>query len=179
MDVHVRHAGPDRDASACARIYAPGVEGYASFEEEPPDAAAMAQRIAAATAQHAWLVAEVDGEVRGFAYAAPHRARAGYRWTVDTAIYVDPAAHRRGLGRALYVPLLDLLARQGLRSACAGIALPNAASVGLHEALGFALVGVYRGVGFKAGAWRDTGWWQRELNAPVTPPAEPLGPQRL
>lgn len=178
--VLVRHADPSADAAACHGIYAPAVEvGYASFEERAPTVEELRERIEVATARYAWLVAEVEGAVAGFAYASEHRVRAGYRWAVDTAIYVDPERHRAGLGRALYGALLDLLTRQGLRHACAGIALPNAASAGLHEALGYELVGVYRGIGYKDGAWRDVGWWQKELTPPVVPPAEPLGPQRL
>ena len=177
----VRHADPDRDAEACAAIYRPHVEdGFASFEEEAPGPREMAALIRDAAARHAFLVFEDDSRVLGFAYASPHRARAGYRWAVDVAIYVDAGAARRGTGRALYEALFGLLRRQGIRWACAGIALPNPASVGLHEALGFERVGVYREIGFKHGAWHDVGWWQLEL-APAGdgPPAEPLGPQRL
>jgi phosphinothricin acetyltransferase len=96
------------------------------------------------------------------------------------AVYVDAAAARRGTGRALYTALLGLLRRQRLRWACAGITLPNPASVGLHEALGFEPVGVYREIGHKQGAWRDVGWWQAELSpAGDGAPAEVLGPQAL
>lgn len=177
----MRHADPDCDAAACAAIYAPGVaDGYASFEEEPPTAAAMAERIATANARYAWLVAEdAEGRVVGFAYASQHKPRAGYRWAVDTAIYVAPARQGAGTGRALYDALLELLSRQGLRWACAGIALPNDASVGLHEAMGFVAAGVWRDIGHKAGAWRSVGWWQRELTPATDPPSEPGGPQRL
>lgn len=176
----VRHADPARDAAACAAIYAPFVRDTAvSFEEEPPQAADMAERIARTLPTHPWLVAEGAGAVAGFAYASPHRARAGYRWAADVAVYVDPKAHRSGVGRELYTALLGLLRRQGLHTACAGITLPNAASVGLHEALGFRPVGIYRGIGWKAGAWRDVGWWQLALTSGDGPPAEPLGPQCL
>ena len=86
--------------------------------------------------------------------------------TSDVTVYVDPAFHRRGIGRALYTALFDLLLRQGVYVACAGVTLPNEASVGLHEALGFTPVGVYRGVSWKFGAWRDVGWWQLRLREP-------------
>jgi phosphinothricin acetyltransferase len=92
-------------------------------------------------------------------------------------VYLDPAYHRRGIGRALYERLFELLREQGLHIACAGVTLPNAASVGLHEALGFEPVGIYRRVGYKHGAWRDVGWWQLDLKPPTDrPPAEPRPP---
>lgn len=176
----VRHADAARDADACAAIYAPFVrDGAVSFEEEPPTGTEFGERIARTSLTHPWLVAERDGAVAGFAYASPHRARAAYRWAAEVAVYVDPARHRAGTGRELYAALLPLLRRQGLHVACAGITLPNAASIGLHEAFGFEPVGVYRGIGYKAGAWCDVGWWQLRLAAGDGPPAEPLGPQRL
>jgi phosphinothricin acetyltransferase len=157
----VRPADPERDAAACAAIYAPHVDpGPASFEEVVPSAEEIAGRIAGA---HAWLVAEEDGAVLGYAYASEHRAREAYRFAADVAVYVAAGAQGRGVGRALYEALLPVLRERGFRSACAGIALPNDASVRLHEALGFELVGVYRNIGFKAGAWRDVGWWQLDL----------------
>ncbi|HEX2070532.1 MAG TPA: arsinothricin resistance N-acetyltransferase ArsN1 family B [Thermoleophilaceae bacterium] len=176
----IRHAEPGRDAGACAAIYAPHVADAAtSFEERPPAPEDFAERIERLSATHPWLVAERDGVVVGFAYATSHRARAAYRWSVETSVYVADAHARRGVGRALYVELLELLRRQRLHLALAGITLPNPASVALHEALGFEPVGVYREVGYKAGAWRDVGWWQLVLDRADGPPLEPLPPQRL
>lgn len=170
----IRDADPARDAPACASIYAPYVtDGFASFETTAPDAEAMAGRIASA---RAYLVAEADGAVVAFAYAGPHRDRAGYRWAVDVSVYVAASHQRSGLGRALYAELFDRLARRGFRIACAGITLPNPASVRLHEAFGFRLVGVYEAIGFKAGAWRDVGWWQCSLGAPRHEAANPPEP---
>ena len=163
------------DAAAIAAIYAPYVAGTAvSFETEPPDAAEMRERIGRLVAQYPWLVAERDGAIEGYAYACEHRARKAYRWSVDVAVYLHASAQRRGIGRALYGALFALLRAQRYVNAYAGITLPNAASVGLHEALGFRPVGVYRRVGYKSGAWRDVGWWQLELLAPADPPDEPL-----
>ena len=161
------------DAGAVAEIYAPLVrETIVSFETAVPDRAEMARRIDASLASHAWLVAEEGGEIVGYAYGTQHRTRAAYRWSVDVSCYVRPAAHRRGVGRALYLELFERLAERGYRAAHAGIALPNPASVAFHESLGFEHVGVYRKVGWKLGAWRDVGWWQRELAARVEKPAE-------
>ena len=135
---------------------------WISFELDAPDEAEMARRIAEYGTSHAWLVAEVDGETAGYAYGSPHRTRAAYASSCDVAVYVDPARSRRGVGRALYAELLEVLG-ETYHAAFAGIALPNEASVGLHEAMGFTPVGVYREVGCKMGGWRDVGWWQRVL----------------
>jgi phosphinothricin acetyltransferase len=178
----VRHADQPRDARACALIYAPFVLGSViSFEEVAPSEREFARRIEQVSASYPWLVAEEHGEVIGYAYASQHRERAAYRWAADVAIYVDRAHHRHGAGRALYEALFELLVAQGLHVACAGITLPNDASVGLHEALGFELVGIYRRIGWKAGAWRDVGWWQRQLisDGDARAPQEPGPPGRL
>jgi L-amino acid N-acyltransferase YncA len=171
----VRNADPERDAEACAAIYAPHVEaGPTSFEERAPDAAELAGRMEATAATHPWLVAEADGAVVGFAYACPHRSRPAYRWSVDVSVYVAADRQGEGHGHRLYGALFADLRERGFRVACAGITLPNEASVALHERLGFEPVGVYRGIGWKAGAWRDVGWWQLELSPGAEdPPAEP------
>jgi phosphinothricin acetyltransferase len=170
----VRPADPARDAAACAAIYAPAVEdGIASFEEVAPDAEEMAQRIAAA---HEWLVDERDGVVAGYAGAGPFHERRGYRWAVTVAVYVAPAFHRRGVGRALYAALLPALEERGFTWAMAGISIPNPASVALHESFGFAEAGRYRSIGYKAGAWRDVAWYQRAL-APLTDPPRDVVPR--
>jgi phosphinothricin acetyltransferase len=194
----IRHADPARDAAACAAIYAPYVrDSVVSFEVDTPSEDDFAQRIERITRTHPWLVAveagggeqedggaverEGGGAVVGFAYASPHKERAAYRWAADVAIYVDVRHRRRGLGRELYGALLPMLVRQGVRVACAGVTLPNEGSVGLHEAFGFTPVGVYRRIGWKAGAWHDVGWWQLEL-VPVDEdagsPALPGPPER-
>jgi L-amino acid N-acyltransferase YncA len=176
----IRDADAARDAAACAAIYAPSVtDGVASLEEIAPDAAELARRIADVTARYPWLIAELDGVIAGYAYASQHRARAAYRWSADVTVYVSDAHHRRGVGRALYLRLFELLVQQGYYEAGAGITLPNDASVGLHESLGFRPVGVYRNIAFKFGAWRDVGWWQKTLrrHEPDTSPAEPGQPR--
>jgi L-amino acid N-acyltransferase YncA len=178
--VVIRHADPTRDAAPCAAIYAPFVADTAvSLEEQPPTAVEMSRRITATSERYPWLVAEIDGGVAGYAYASAHRDRAAYRWAADVAVYVDERARRRGVGRALYEALLALLTQQGVQTACAGVTLPNDASVGLHEALGFRPVGVYRRIGYKRGAWRDVGWWQLELPPSDGAPAELGPPARL
>ena len=162
------------DAGQIQAIYAPMVRETAiSFEYEPPSVDEMAKRIAGTLSTHPYLVCEEEGRVLGYIYAGVHRARAAYRWSVDTTVYIDGRSRRSGVGSALYEALLLILRRQGFHSAFAGIALPNAGSVGLHEALGFRPVGVYQDVGFKHGQWRDVGWWRLGLSK--GPPArEPL-----
>lgn len=173
----IRHADPARDGPGCAAVYAPYVsDGVASFEEQPPDADEAARRIARVSARYPWLVADDDGAIAGYAYASEHRERAAYRWAADVTAYIARDHHRRGIGRALYGALLELLRRQGVQVACAGITLPNHASVGLHEACGFERVGVYRRIGWKAGAWWDVGWWELELIAPGNEPPPEVGP---
>jgi phosphinothricin acetyltransferase len=175
-DFRIRDADPTRDAAACAAIYAPHVEGSpVSFEEEAPDAAEMAARIERYGASHAWLVAEREGEAVGYAYATAFNERPAYRWSTSVSVYVADAARGEGVGRTLYEALFDRLRERGFRMACAGITLPNEASEGLHESLGFELVGVNREIGWKQGAWRDVGWYQRELS-PV-PDGPPPGPR--
>ncbi|MBW8846842.1 MAG: N-acetyltransferase [Burkholderiales bacterium] len=169
----IRTASPD-DAAAVAAIYAPVVAHTGiSFELDPPDAHEMRSRIEKTLAGLPWLVAEdTAGAVCGYAYAGKHRERAAYQWSVDTTVYVREDMRGQGVGRALYEQLLPLLAELGYFQAFAGIALPNAGSVGLHEAVGFEALGVYRNVGFKNGEWRDVGWWQKTLR-PLEAPAAP------
>lgn len=160
----------DTDAAAIAAIYRPYVEGSRiSFEETAPDATEMARRMASPI--HPWLVIEVGGQVTGYASTSPMRDRAAYRWSVETGIYVAPEMQGRGLGKRLLEAHIETLKRQGFVTIIAGIALPNDASVALHEKLGFALSGIERGVGYKLGQWVDVGRWQRDL-APR--PAEPI-----
>jgi phosphinothricin acetyltransferase len=163
------------DAPFIAETYRPFVEdSWASFEQTAPDADEIASRLDAAGDLYPWLIAEDDAP-RAYAYASPHRRRAAYVSSVDTTIYCAEGARGRGVGKLLYTALIALLTRQNYIMAFAGIALPNAASVALHKAVGFALIGQYPTVGYKAGSWRDTQWWGRALAAPVTPP-EPVVP---
>jgi L-amino acid N-acyltransferase YncA len=174
----IRPADPMRDAAACAAIYAPYVESTAiSFEDAAPDAAEFAQRIEKYAATHQFLVAEAGGAVVGYAYACEWASRPAYRWSVETSVYIDPAHRHEGIGRALYRELFGLLRAQGFRIAVAGVTLPNPASIGLHESLGFEPIGALRDVGWKMGDWRDVGYWQLYLQPDAEdPPAEPRRP---
>ena len=171
----IRAAEAD-DAEQIAAIYAPIVrDTVISFELEPPTPAEMRERIEAVfSAGLPWLVCECDGRVVGYAYASRHRDRAAYRWSVDTAAYVTESARGQGVGKSLYSELLETLSMQRFQNAYAGITLPNAASVALHEAVGFERIAVYSQVGFKLGEWRDVAWYRRALGEHETPPLPPI-----
>ncbi|HET6293514.1 MAG TPA: arsinothricin resistance N-acetyltransferase ArsN1 family B [Kribbella sp.] len=162
------------DAQACAAIYAHYVSETAiSFELDPPSPAEMAERIAAAQKTHAWLVLEDEGRVVGYAYGGLMKPRQAYRWSCEVSIYLEPRRRRTGGGRALYEALFERLTERGYRTAIAGMTLPNPASVGLHQALGFEPIGTYRNIGWKHDAWHDVAWSQRPLAVGEDPPAEP------
>lgn len=159
----IRFASAD-DAAAVAAIYAPSIiDSAISFEAEVPSTNEMRERIETTLERTPWLVCEHDGVVVGYAYASSHSERAAYRWSLNASVYIAASCRRQGVGRALYTSLFALARLAGYYAVHAGITLPNAPSVGIHEALGFERVGVYRSVGFKLGAWRDVGWWQLEL----------------
>src|SRR5262245_39478674 len=151
----------ESDADALAAIYGPIVESTAiSFETIVPDAHEMARRVNETLRSHPWLICDLDSRVIGYAYATKHRLRGAYQWSVDTSVYTDGRYRRQGVGQGLYRSLVGILAAQGFFNAYAGIALPNPASVALHESVGFRALGVYRRVGYKLGRWHDVGWWQ-------------------
>lgn len=165
----------EADAAQMVGIYAPSVlNGAVSFESEVPTQQEFQRRIKAKLAELPWLVCEVDGAVAGYAYAGPHHERGAYRWSLDVTVYVDAGRHRGGIGRALYTALFDCLRLQGYYNAYACITVPNDASVGMHERMGFAQVGFHPNVGFKLDAWRDVGWWHLALQEHAASPAEPL-----
>jgi L-amino acid N-acyltransferase YncA len=166
------------DADAIASIYRPYVEtSRISFEEEAPGGAEIAARMGSPL--HPWLIAEEDGRVLGYASSSPYHRRPAYRWTVETSIYLAPEAQGRGIGLQLLSRLIDLLTRQGYVTAIAAIALPNPASIALHERLGFVAAGTYHGVGFKLDEWADVSLWQRDLAPRTGAPAEPRHPGEL
>lgn len=169
--VTIRRADPG-DAAFIAETYRPFVDAhYASFELTAPDATEIARRINAAGDLYPWLIAE-DEQPLAYAYASPHRTRRAYLTSVDVAIYAAAGARGKGVGKRLYERLFEILMAQNYVMAFAGIVVPNEASVGVHKALGFEMVGTYPNVGFKDGAWRDTTWWAKRLADPTTPPAE-------
>jgi len=170
----------EQDAGQIQAIYAPIVRQTAiSFETESPTVEEVQRRVTDTLARLPWLVCEQQGKIFGYAYASPHRARAAYRWSVDVSVYVHAQARRQGIGHGLYKSLFKILTLQGFYNAYAGIALPNPGSVGLHEAFGFKPIGVYRGVGYKLGAWHDVGWWHLPLQPTKVPPEELISLQEV
>ena len=156
------------DARALLAIYAPFVENTAiSFELSPPSVDEFAARITKYVNEWAWLVAEEQGQILGYAYGSPHRERPAYRWSVETSAYVAPVAHRRGIATLIYRKLLAELSQKGYYNAYAGIALPNEASVALHRSIGFAPIGVFPSIGYKFDKWHDVAWLHRRLRESV------------
>ena len=171
----IRLANED-DAGQVRRIYAPfcGEGSPVSFEVEPPTLEEMRRRIARTLERHPWLVLDEEGTVAGYVYAGPHQDRAAYRWSVNVSAYIAGGRRGSGIGRALYTSLFALLKLQGYVNAFAGATLPNPGSVGLHRAMGFEPIGVYREIGFKCGAWHDVVWWQLALVDRPDRPEPPL-----
>jgi len=161
MSVSVRPAMAS-DAEAIARIYNYYIENTViTFEEEPVSPGTMATRLAdVQSANLPWLVAELQGAVVGYAYASKWKVRSAYRYSVETTIYLENGCERRGVGTRLYIELLKLLRTRGVHVAIGGAALPNEASVALHEKLGFERVATFRQVGFKHDRWVDVAYWQ-------------------
>jgi phosphinothricin acetyltransferase len=162
------------DAGQVLGIYGPFCYTHVSFEVVAPSLEEMRQRMAALEGKLPWLVCDDGGTVLGYVYASLHKSRPAYQWSVDVSAYIADGCRRRGIGRALYTSLFRLLALQGYVNAYAGIALPNPASVGLHEAVGFKQVGIYHSVGYKNGTWHDTCWWERPLTERRHDPAPPV-----
>lgn len=162
------------DAEAIANIYRHYVEHTSiTFEVDPPSPTEFAERITKVTTKFPWLICEYQGKTVGYAYACLHRERAAYRWSVDTAVYVDTECRGKALGRLLYERLIPEVRSLGYYNAFAGITLPNERSVKLHENVGFKSIGVYKSVGYKQGSWHDVGWWQLQLREYSSSPTEP------
>lgn len=172
QDIHIRPA-TSGDAAAMAAIYNPYVlDTTISFEEQAVTVAEMAERLAKVQQQGLpWLVVELHGELLGYAYATRWRVRHAYRFAVETSVYFAPEARGQGLGGRLCRSLLQQLRALGVHLAIAGIALPNDASVALHEGLGFVQAATFHEVGWKAGRWLDVGYWELRLYAGPPPEA--------
>ena len=154
-----------RDAEAIARIYNHYIaETIITFEEAPVSTEEMAARIAeVASIPLPWLVAEGNGAILGYAYAGKWKSRCAYRYTVESTVYLDSASTGRGAGTLLYEALIASLRESGIHVVIGGVALPNAASVALHEKLGFRKVAHFDEVGYKFERWIDVGYWQKTL----------------
>lgn len=165
----------EKDAVQILEIYAPfcGESSSVSFEVQPPSQNEMISRINSILEYLPWLVYERNGEILGYVYAALHRQRAAYQWSVEVSVYIRETERRSGIGQALYTSLFKILVLQGYFNAYAGMTLPNPGSVRLHEKMGFKQIGTYHRVGYKNGAWRDVAWCELLLQPLVSNPEKP------
>jgi phosphinothricin acetyltransferase len=165
----IRPALPD-DAPQICDIYNRYVgQTIITFEEETVSNAEMSRRIADTMVTFPWLVAERNGSIAGYAYATTWKSRSAYRFAVESAIYLKPDLTGQGIGHELYETLIGELRKRRLHSVIGGIALPNPASVALHEKLGFSKIGQFREVGWKLDTWVDVGYWELVLNSGKPP----------
>lgn len=159
----IRNATID-DAAEISAIYNHYVlHTTVTFEEEPVSPIQMAKRIAEVQSRYPWLLYECDGLVAGYAYGSAWKARSAYRHTAETSVYLAPSQTGKGIGRKLYTELINKLQGQHIHLLIGGIALPNEASIRLHESMGFTKTGQFTEVGLKFGQWADVGYWELNL----------------
>ncbi|MGZ3922894.1 MAG: N-acetyltransferase family protein, partial [Flavisolibacter sp.] len=139
-----------------------------------PSVADMQSRIQTCLEKYPWIVCDVDGNIAAYVYASKHREREAYQWTCESSVYVHPDFKGKGIGGLLYDLLFHILKLQGFRNVYAGIALPNEASVRLHEKSGFTHFATYENVGYKFGNWHTVGWWKLRINDYDPDPPPPL-----
>lgn len=177
--VKIRLATP-ADAENVLAIYKPFIENTSiTFETEVPTVDAFASRINTYLQNYPWLVCEINGTIAGYAYAARHRERTAYQWSVESSVYVHDDYMRAGVAAALYAALFDILKRQGFRNVYAVINLPNDRSVAFHEKMGFCYFATYEQVGYKLGKWKNVGWWRLVINEFTDEPAAPISFEAL
>lgn len=161
----------EADAQALLNIYAPYVtDTPVTFEYEVPSLSEFTGRIMSVSADYPYLVCERDGAVIGYAYAHRYKERAAYQWDAELSVYLDGANRGRGLGKAFYTALIEILRLQNIKNVYGCVLCPNENSERLHESLGFARVGVFRSTGYKCGAWRDVVWFEKQIAAYDTEP---------
>lgn len=161
------------DAPELLNIYAPIVlQTATSFETEVPSLSTFIDRIKAYSSNYPWLVAEVDGQIAGYAYGTSHRSRQAYQWNQEVTVYVHPNFKRQGIARQLYTKLFELLRFMGFRKAIAVITIPNDPSIQFHASMGFSHIGEMQNVGFKLGQWHSTSWWDLALQSSNIEPTE-------
>lgn len=158
-----------QDAEAIRDIYSRYIPTPITFEIEVPSIEEIRKRIFEYSKLYPWIVMEKNNEIVAYAYATNFKARAAYRWSVESSVYVDEKHVGLGYGKTLYTELIKLLKESGVLNVIGGITLPNAASTALHEKMGFKFVGRFPEVGFKNGTWWDVGYWQLTLPKPETP----------
>lgn len=163
------------DANGILNIYALYIRNTSfTFETEVPSVEEFAERIKTYLLNWPWLVCEIDGVIAGYAYATRHRERTAYQWCVESSVYIHDDFQQKGIARALYTALFEILKKQGFRNVYAVINLPNDKSVMLHEKLGFIHFATYEKVGYKSGKWKNVGWWRLSINEYGDEPAAPI-----
>lgn len=170
----IRIASP-ADAEAVLAIYTPFVtDTVVTFEELVPSLNEFRERMASILKESPYLVCEIDGQIVGYAYASSYRSRASYRWNREVTVYIQPEFHGMKIGKALYTALFAICRKQNFSNLLAIITVPNQASVGLHEYMGFQSVGIFHRVGYKMNRWLDVGWWELNLQPDWGAPLEPV-----
>lgn len=170
-DLHIRMAEPD-DAENLLEIYAPYVKNTCiTFEYEVPSAREFTGRITKTLNKFPYLVAELSGEIIGYAYASPFKGRPAYDWAVETTVYLKENIRGKGIGRQLYTALEDILKKQNITNANACITYPNPESIGFHEKMGYRTVGHFTKCGYKDGQWLDVVWMEKFLQKHPEKPA--------
>lgn len=170
----IRLAIPN-DAADILTIYAPYIQNTSfTFETEVPSLEEFGERIKTYLINWPWLVCEIDGKIAGYAYATKYRERTAYQWSVESSIYIHDDFQKKGIGRALYTSLFEILKKQGFNNVYAVINLPNEKSVSFHESCGFKYFATYEKVGYKSGKWKNVGWWRLIINEFGDNPAAPI-----
>jgi len=160
------------DTAAIRDIYSRYISSPITFEIDTPSVDEMRSRISDYTKLYPWIVMEKDQEIVAYAYATTFKARAAYRWSVESSVYVSEKYLGKGFGKILYSELIKLLQKNGVLNVIGVITLPNKPSTDLHEEMGFKFVGKFPEVGFKNGRWWDVGYWQLTLPKPDSTPEE-------
>lgn len=179
----VRFATPD-DCPALLNIYAQYIKTPITFEYTLPSQAEFAGRIAAISQEYPYLVCEENGGVLGYAYAHRHMEREAYQWNAELSVYLDPSHASKGLGKKLYLLLIEILQLQAVKTVYGGVTSPNAKSEALHKSLGFQVLGTYHNAGYKDGAWHDVSWFEKAIaeygsNPAPFVPINRIAPKRL
>ncbi len=167
--ITLRLANKD-DAKDLVDIYSQYIDTQITFEYDLPSVEEFSNRISEISRTFPYLVCEIDGLIKGYAYAHKFRERTAYQWSVELSIYLSRDCHSKGIGKKLYRALIDILKLQGVQMAYSGVTMPNPKSEGLHEALGFQESGVWRNCGYKCNSWHSVKWYELEIGTLSTNP---------
>lgn len=163
----------ESDAAEILAVYAPYIRNTAvTFECEVPSPEEFRNRIRNISADYPYLVCVSDGIIVGYAYAHRQMERSAYRWNAELSVYLDGTYHRRGIGKALYGALLEILRLQNVQNVYGGVTVPNAPSEALHGHFGFTRLGTYHDTGYKCGAWHDVAWFEKSIGSHGSAPKE-------